>query len=103
MKKIISVILVTVLILALLASCGSPSSKIVGRWTEVTDDRKLFSYIEFFSDSTYISSDPNYSGHYSIDGNRIKLSGILMEDLAGDFEIKGNTLILDGDEYKREK
>ena len=98
-KKVIALMLCVICILSL-AACSS-EKKIVGRWN--VDDSGYFRYIEFFSDGTYSSSDANYQGSYSIDGNRIRLSGILVSDKTFDFEVHGNTLILDGDAYSKEK
>jgi len=95
MRKTLKGIFAFALVVALLitlAACGSDSSKIVGRW-EKTEGRG-FSYLEFFSDGTYTSDKANYEGRYSIDGNRLKLSGILVEAMTCTFKIKGDTLSL---------
>lgn len=88
MKKI-KVLAIIGAIMLLLSSCGSSASKLVGQWES---DRGQISELEFFSDGTYTSDDPNHSGNYSVDGDRIRLQGILMSDLTYTFEINGNTL-----------
>ena len=99
MKRIIALVICMIIIFTL-AACSS-QKKIVGRW--IVDDSGYFNYIEFFSDGTYSSSDSNYQGSYSIDGNRIRLSGILVSDKTFDFSVHGNTLTLDGRTYSRDK
>ena len=80
----------------LLTGCGNSSKALVGRWVKNDDSGySYFTYLEFFSDGTYDSDHPNYSGNYSIDGNRIRLSGILVETKTCDFQVKGKTLTLD--------
>lgn len=96
MKKI-KLLLLTGVVASLLSACGS--SSIVGHW-ETADGEREF---EFFSDGTYTSEKANYAGSYSIDGNRIRLGGILMADLTYTFKVSGDTLILyhdDGDVYR---
>lgn len=97
--------LVLALVLSLgivLSGCKSTKDMVVGQW-EIEDavGITINSYgvtylrsLEFFSDGTYNSNHVNYSGSYSIDGNRIKLTGILMSTLVYTFEIKGDTLYL---------
>lgn len=97
MKKI-KLFLVLGIITALFTACGSSESAIIGRWE--TDSTSFEGYtdrgtvIEFFSDGTYDSNSPNYNGGYSVDGNRIRLSGQLSEDLTFTFEVSGDTLLL---------
>lgn len=95
MKKSVKTILALTLLATLLislAACGSNSSKLVGRWTKT--EGRGFSYLEFFSDGTYTSDKANYEGNYSIDGDRLKLSGILAEAKTYTFKIKGDILSL---------
>lgn len=75
----------------ILSSCGA--SSIVGRWESIDEDQS-FSEFEFFSDGTYASNRSNYSGNYSIDGDRLRLSGILVSDRTFTFEIDGDNLKL---------
>ena len=91
MKKVLT-LTAALATMAMLAACGS-SSAIVGEW----EGSGRVSELEFFSDGTYTSSDANHSGSYSIDGNRIRLSGLLASDWVCDFNISGNTLTLSGD------
>ena len=83
---------VILLICAALPGCKSTEDMIVGYWDNV--EGGSFSYLEFFSDGTYTSSHINYEGLYSIEGNRLKLSGILVESKTFSFEIKGDMLYL---------
>ena len=111
LKKILTSILSVIILVALLTGCGSksPSDLIVGRWIipgEEDNIRTTFSLValEFFSDGTYTSNLSNYSGNYSIDGDSIKLAGILVEPLTVTFELDENTLTFysDNGEYMRE-
>lgn len=70
----------------------SAVSNIIGQWER--EEGKGIQGLEFFSDGTYTSDHPNYNGNYSIDGNRLKLAGILVDPLVYSFEIKSNELIL---------
>ncbi|MCI5655374.1 MAG: hypothetical protein SOT80_03540 [Candidatus Pseudoruminococcus sp.] len=90
-KITFSLILIATLLITL-AACSSGDSGIVGRWKKTEGGE--FSYLEFFSDGTYKSSSANYEGGYSIDGNRLKLSGILVESKTYTFKIEGDTLFL---------
>lgn len=103
MKKFLSIILAVILTISI-ASCGG--NKLAGKW--IAENGGTFSGIEFFSDGTYSSSESNYSGGYSTDGNRIRLNGILMPDITFTFKVKGDKLTFTddhGDEeiYRREK
>lgn len=98
-KTILALILATILLVTL-AACGSSSSKIVGRWVS-TDRTNDYSYIEFFSDGTYVTDWANYNGTYSIDGDRLRLSGRLVNDRIYTFKISGKTLNLGGDIYEK--
>lgn len=91
MKRLAALILVVMLILAS-AGCGSGNASIVGQWN-VTEGNK-FRYLEFFSDGTYTSSHSNYHGDYSIDGDRLMLSGVLVEPRTYTFKIQSDTLSL---------
>ena len=87
--------LLMVIILAVslvLPACKSTEDMIVGYWENTEGGQ--FRYLEFFSDGSYTSSHVNYEGSYSIEGNRLKLTGILVESKTYSFEIKGNTLYL---------
>lgn len=116
MKKFKNVVgsIVSLMILAVsLVGCGSNSSDlIVGQWiVPGSEDRAGTTSdlvaLEFFSDGTYDSNRSNYSGGYSIDGDRIKLDGVLAEPLTFTFELNDDTLIFyydDGEvmnEYQR--
>lgn len=95
MKKI-SLIAVIGILISMLAGCGQ--SALVGRWTDTNGG-----YFEFFSDGTYTSSESNYSGDYSTDGDRLRLSGVLVNDVTLSYKVKGNELIIyseDGDMSK---
>lgn len=98
-KKYLVSILSVVLLLASLAGCGSksPSDLIVGQWeipeeVENAGTTSKLVQLEFFSDGTYTSNRSNYSGDYSIDGDRIKLNGVLAEPLTFTFGLEEDTL-----------
>ena len=50
----------------------------------------MFSNVEFFKDGTYESDDANYDGSYSIEGDRIKFSGVLVEPVTLSYKIDGD-------------
>ena len=52
----------------------------------------MFSNLEFFKDGTYESDDANYDGSYSIEGDRIKFSGVLVEPVTLSYKIDGDKL-----------
>ena len=93
------------------ASVGSKSQKkngsLVGRWVAVK--HRWMDELEFFSDGTYSSDKAKYFGSYTAENGRLRLDGVLMEDLVFSYELKGDTLIIyddvneDGDEYRRVK
>lgn len=109
MKKI-KLFLIVGVIVALLSACGSSKSALVGSW-EAVDKGVEVSYgrlssLEFFSDGTYNSSSSHYSGSYSVEGNRMRISGIIASDYSFTFDVSGSTLTIyddDGEAYKYSK
>ncbi len=96
-KRSLVLLLVFVILSAIISGCGSNAPKsLSGRY--VSEGSTPFSYIEFFSDGKYTSSHSNYEGNYSIDGNRIRLEGILVDSKIYYFRVHGNTLEMDYDE-----
>lgn len=96
-KTATSIILITMIsIMLLLSACGNASSRLVGRWERqnTVEISAPFDELEFFSDNTYSSDDSNYNGNYSIDGNRIKFSGILVEPITCSFDVFRKKLTL---------
>lgn len=89
-KSFIIGILSCILIVSMLCGCSSTPKSLSGRYEKV--DGGEFSYIEFFSDGKYTSSHPNYEGNYSIDGNRIRLEGVLVDSRIYYFRVNGDTL-----------
>ncbi|MBR5565305.1 MAG: hypothetical protein IKW08_03965 [Roseburia sp.] len=83
------------IIVSVFCGCQSMKGKIAGRWEKI--EGSGLSTLEFFSNGTYTSDSPNYSGSYSIDGNRIRLEGILVETKVYTFEVDGNSLSLEND------
>ena len=109
-----TVLIYALLLTFLLNACGSksPSDLIVGQWIVPGEEDRAGTTsqlvaLEFFSDGTYTSNRSNYSGGYSIDGDRIKLDGVLAESLTFTFELDDDTLTFyydDGEimyEYQR--
>ena len=95
-KRMLKLIACCTLLAIVLTGCSS--SKLVGQWQ--TTENVLFTGFEFFSDGTYTSEISskyynNYYGDYSVDDNRLKISGFLVEDKTFSFELKGNKLILE--------
>lgn len=93
-KRIVIFMSIIIIIIAIISysSNNIDSSEIIGQWTTIEGND--FRFLEFFSDGTYTSSHPNYFGDYSIDRDRLKLSGIMMEARTYTFEIQGDTLSL---------
>lgn len=93
MKKILP-LLIIVVVITILIGCNSSSSSIVGRWSgdKISVGLGSITELEFFSDGTYTSNHSNYTGSYSISGNRLKLAGLLVSDLTYNFKVHGNTL-----------
>lgn len=89
MKKF-KLFLVLGIMLGLLSACGSAESKLVGQWEDA--DGSKISEIEFFCDCTYTTNHPNYISRYSVHGDRIKLAGLLVEDLTYDIKVNSNIL-----------
>lgn len=100
---IIGVVLCAVILIFLFSRCGG--APLVGQWEATGDNVMYLGYmpikeLEFFSDGTYTSNSPNYSGNYSIEGNRLKLSGILVSPETLSFKVRGNILSLYLPEYE---
>ncbi len=93
MKNILKTLALVTVAVTMLASCGG--SNLTGRWQDTESSRH---YLEFFSDGTYKSDDVNYAGSYSVDGDRMRLSGILMEDITCTFKVSGDTLTIYDDD-----
>lgn len=72
--------------------CSSSQNKLVGRWESMNSG---VSDLEFFSDGTCTRG--SVEGIYSIDGDRIKLSSLVLTSVYT-FEIKNNTLNLTRDD-----
>ena len=87
------------LILVVFSTCGNPKDALVGQWNKTSGGTSLH-YLELFSDGTYTSDYSNYNGTFSVDDTRLRLSGILVEDLIFSFEVKEKELSLyyDGSE-----
>lgn len=90
LRRLSLVVAAILLICIALPGCKSAEDQIVGYWKKV--DGGPFRYLEFFSDGTYDSSSANYEGSYSISGDRLKLTGILVESKTYSFEIKDDKL-----------
>lgn len=105
MKKILSVIMIAVLTISIVA-CGSSSKALVGRWEYNSSQSKWskgdvrLSELEFFSDGTYSSNIDGYSGTYTIENNRLRLSisGYSRKDMIRSYSFDQGKLILDDDQ-----
>jgi len=94
MKKTLLISLM--LLIVLLTACGgSTKNDIVGLWKSSGDESIFYNSVEFFSDGTHITETPGWSGTYTTDGNRLRISGKLYGEVFS-FEItdNGNKLIL---------
>ena len=74
-----------------LCACGNPQDALSGGWTK-TDGSVMFDNVEFFKDGTYASNSANYDGFYSIEGDRIKFSGVLVDPVTLSYKIDGDKL-----------
>ena len=92
-KSISAILLIIALCLTALCACGSPQKALSGRW-ESTNGSIGFNTLEFFEDGTYTSSHANYNGSYSVDGDRIKLNGVLASPMTFTYKLDGDTLTL---------
>ena len=92
-KRILKISLCCTILVVLLAGCGK--SKLTGRWQEVPNEGWAFSEIEFFSDGTYDSDYANYCGNYSVEGNRLRISGIMVSDETFSFKVEDGILYLE--------
>lgn len=94
MKKTLLISLT--LLVVLLTACGAGTkNEIVGLWKSSGDESIFYNSVEFFSDGTHITETPSWSGTYTTDGNRLRISGKLYGEVFS-FEItdNGNELIL---------
>lgn len=99
--KVTAVAVILAICITVFAACGNRADKLVGRWSKTSGGTSI-NYLEFFSDKTYKSDYSNYNGSYSIDGNRIRLSGVLVEDMTMNFEVNGDNLIFYSDNGNNE-
>lgn len=96
MKKFVAILSAVLLVLTVTAcGTGNNSNKLVGQWKQTNTDKFYFDELEFFSDNTYGSNDVNYNGNYSVDGNRIKLDGILVSPITATYTVNNKELILE--------
>lgn len=91
------------LTMIMLVSCGgSKESYLIGRWSIDENYHSSLEELEFFSDGTYVSDHPNYEGNYSVDNDRIRLTGILVDSKTYTFDVNKITLTFyddDGEVY----
>ena len=93
MVKKMTVWLLAFMIICIMGACQkSPEAKITGRWRLAEDSSSFLNRLEFFSDGTYVSNHANYEGSYSIDDNRIRLQGILVDTKSFTYQLKGDIL-----------
>lgn len=94
MKKTLLISLM--LLVMLLTACGgSTKNHIVGLWKSSGNESIFYNSVEFFSDGTHVTETPGWSGTYTTDGNRLRISGKLYGEVFS-YKItnKGNELIL---------
>jgi hypothetical protein len=100
MKKSISWVIMSVVIICLLVACGKGSNEnsIVGKWE---NDNGV---VEFKSDGTMILSEEemgmSIDGKYEIKDGKLIIEMIGMEEEV-EFELKGNKLIVEDEEFTR--
>ena len=88
MKKTLLISLM--LSVVLLMSCGNGTKDdIVGLWKSSGKESVFYNSIEFFSDGTHVTETPSWSGTYTTDGNRLRISGKLYGEVFS-FEISDN-------------
>ena len=97
MRKI-NFVVVLCMVICMLCCCNSSKTMLSGKWEAVDNgvrvDGTSLVELEFFSDGTYTSNSSNYEGNYSIDGDRIRLSGILVSSCTFKFNISKGSLTL---------
>lgn len=98
MKKVVSVFLVVVM-LFLLCSCGK-ESKLAGCWYPETEEGGYPDVMTLNSDGT--GSADGLSLNWSVDGNQLRLVVGVLGSYVYEYELDGDTLILDGNEYYRQ-
>ena len=94
MKKALLISLMWLIVL--LTACeGSTKNDIVGLWKSSGDESIFYNSVEFFSDGTHVTETPGWSGTYTTDNNRLRISGKLYGEVFS-FEItdNGNKLTL---------
>lgn len=75
----------------------SAEELLVGRWEQI-DGFKSWSFIEFFSDSTYTTDHASWNGDYAVNGSRLKISGVLNTEVYDfEFNSSGDELTLTND------
>ena len=99
--RVTAVAVMLAICITVFAACGNPAGKLAGRWSKTSGGTSI-NKLEFFSDGTYKSDYSNYYGSFSVDGNRIRLSGVLVEDLTMNFEVNGDNLIFYSDNENKE-
>ena len=88
--RIGSTIVIIGVVLALVYNVGfkTPSKKIVGTW------RTTGNYTYVFSSNGRYQSDGGYTGTYTIEGDNIIISTVLMDNDIYKFELNGDSLKL---------
>ncbi len=94
-KKTIQILPLLIILVFLLCSCGNSTNDIVGLWESSGSENIFYNSVEFFSDGTHVTETPGWSGTYTTDGNRLRISGKLYSEVFS-FELSnnGNQLIL---------
>ncbi|MBR5239810.1 MAG: hypothetical protein IKW04_04465 [Clostridia bacterium] len=96
MKKVLLITLVAcILCLTACGGGGSTKNNIVGLWKSSDGSDLFYNTIEFFSDGTQMTEAASWSGTYTVEGNRLRISGKLYGEVFS-YQItnNGNTLIL---------
>ncbi len=94
-KKGIQFLSILTILVFLLCSCGNATNDIVGLWKSTGSESIFYNSVEFFSDGTHVTKHPSWSGTYTTDGNRLRISGQMYgEVFSYELSDNGNQLTL---------
>ena len=91
-------LLLSLLIVLFAAACGSPQSKIVGKWADKETPSNTINTMEFFKDGTFMMTEGKKEPRVMFEPNAQDFSGkwIALDDgrIKADLEVFGSTTTL---------
>lgn len=70
------------LLVLVCSACSSGTEEtIVGQWRSNEESVVFYSNIEFFSDGTHVTETPGWSGTYTAENSRLRISGKLYSEV----------------------